>query len=306
MKTKNTFFFSHQYHPFRAASIVSVTMLFGAVASSAQTSDYLYSGSEQTVTLNPGVYDITAYGAKGGGGQVSVGGLGAEMEGQFNFATTTTLTLLVGGAGTFDYYYCGGGGGGSFVSAGTPLVVAGGGGGGGYTSGGPNGTQPNGSTDAWGEVGGGVGPGVGGSNGSGGGGSGVGSYYGGGSGGGGYSGNGVAGGGGVGGYSYLTGGSGGTGLGAGGYGGGGEGGGGGGGGGGYSGGGGGASFWSGGGGGSYIDSSAIADLTEVSGIASPKGSPNGEIIITEVPEPTVFALAGLGGLSLVLSRCQKK
>ena len=58
----------------------------------------------------------------------------------------------------------------------------------------------------------------------------------------------------------------------------------GGGGGGY-GGGGGACYGGGGGGGSIIDASAITNLTEVSGIASPDDSPNGEIIIAAVSAP---------------------
>lgn len=53
----------------------------------------------------------------------------------------------------------------------------------------------------------------------------------------------------------------------------------------------------GGGGGSYIDSSAVAVLAEVSGISSPDNSPNGEIIISPVPEPTTFSLLVLGGLA---------
>jgi hypothetical protein len=72
--------------------------------------------------------------------------------------------------------------------------------------------------------------------------------------------------------------------------------------GGYSGGGGGGYGYAGGGGGSYIDLSALAVITQISGIASPDGSPNGEIIITEVPEPTTLALVGLGGLLLLLLR----
>jgi len=62
--------------------------------------------------------------------------------------------------------------------------------------------------------------------------------------------------------------------------------GGGGGGGGYSGGAGGSGnlygVYNGGGGGSLIDASAITNLAEVSGVASPDGSPNGEIIIVPV------------------------
>jgi DNA-binding beta-propeller fold protein YncE len=110
-----------------------------------------------------------------------------------------------------------------------------------------------------------------------------------------------------GGYSFETGGYGGfsgggnSGYGYGGYGGGGGGadayadeGGGGGGGGGYSGGGGGGiqssgdAYGGGGGGGSIIDASAITILAEVSGIASPDDSTNGEIIITAVP-PSALA-----------------
>ena len=44
----------------------------------------------------------------------------------------------------------------------------------------------------------------------------------------------------------------------------------------------------GGDGGSIIDSSAITNLAEVSGIASPDDSTNGEIIITAVPTPLLI------------------
>jgi RNA recognition motif-containing protein len=99
-----------------------------------------------------------------------------------------------------------------------------------------------------------------------------------------------------------------TGGGGGGFGGGGAGGfsGGGGGGGGYSGGGGSVASGGGGGGGSIIDSSAIMILAGVSGVASPDGSRNGEIIIIAVPEPSTLALSGLSGLSFLLFRRQRK
>ncbi len=318
MNTKYKFFILPQYHPFSAACMVAVTLRFGMLASSAQTGDYQYAGSEQTITLSPGDYDITAFGAQGGSaeGNGVPGGLGAEMEGQFNFAGVTTLTILVGGAGGSEPIGSCGGGGGSFVVNGsTPLVIAGGGAGAAYNIayafGGKGGTGTAGSA--------GLGPGgvSGGTAGGGGDGSTLGAYGGGGGGGGFYSGggtgsslNGNVGGGG--GSSFLSSGSGGSGGseygpfgnltdGNGGYGGGGGGGGSvGGGGGGYS--GGGAGGLSSGGGGSIIDSSAIAILTEVSGVASPDDSPNGEIIITAVPEPSTLALAGLGGLSLLLLR----
>jgi hypothetical protein len=262
---------------------IALFLVFLAVRASAQTNVYLYSGAETNITLGPGYYNITAYGAQGGQSTYDPGSLGAEMEGQFNFATAVNLVLLVGGSG-YTGYYAGGGGGGSFVVNGTtPLVIAGGGSGAGIGAGGNGLTGTSGGSSS----------GQGGSNGLGGGGggpaSGLPGYYGGG-GGGGYTGNGTnAVSGGAGGNSFLNGGAGGSGgitgytQSQGGYGGGGGGDAGAGGGGGYSGGGGsGGLQGGGGGGGSYIDSSAIQDLTEISGVASPDGSPNGEIIIIEI------------------------
>jgi hypothetical protein len=328
MKTKDNSLVSPGYYPNSTLAMVVASLLFGTLASPAQTGNYLYdgpgtygtgwSGSEETITLSPGLYDITAYGAQGGGAAENTGnvysysgGFGAEMEGEFSFSTTVTLTLLVGGVGGLAhggftnneaplvYYWGGGGGGGSFVVNGnTPLVVAGGGGGAGSSGGGGNGSINAGSS------GGGNSGGYPGYNGGGGGG---------------YLGNGLAYQIESGGLSYLNDGRGGFGVGPsyygegasgdGGYGGGGAGVYGGGGGGGYSGGSGGSYFsvgsngtggYNGTGGGSYIDSSAITDITGISGVASPDGSPNGEIIITAVPEPTTLVLAGLSGLSVLL------
>ncbi len=195
------------------------------------------------------------------------------MEAIFYFPTTTTLTLLVGGAGGGGAG--GGGGGGSFVVKGNmPLVIAGGGGGGGS-----DGYGGSGLTNS---AGGGISGGTGGNGGGACEGGGGGGFY--------------SGGGGLGGSSYLSGGAGGAGGvwsnpdtsftyygGTGGYGGGAGGmqyGGtsGGGGGGGYSGGGGGCPEFGGGGGGSFINSSAIAIATELSGVRSG----NGEIDIVAV------------------------
>ena len=279
MKTKSKSIFRAGCNSLGLVCAVALVLQFGVLAGSAQTGQYLFTGSETTITLNPGTYDITAYGAQGGNSYHNgvAGGLGAEMEGQFYFAEMETLTILVGGggdSGVFGYVDGGGGGGGggSFVVNGsTPLVIAGGGGGGCFFSVGGNGrTGANG--------GGGGGGGGGGTGGSGGFGSeaggGGGFYSGGGDGGdGSYSG--------FGGNSFYSGGFGGG-----------------------SGNSGGGGF--GGGGGSIIDSSAIIVLAEVSGIASPDGSRNGEIIITAVPEPTSLALAGLSGLSLILFRRQRK
>jgi hypothetical protein len=292
---------------------LALVIQFGVLAGSAQASQYLFTGSETTVTLNPGLYNITAYGAQGGGGSAPAfgfnnGGLGAEMEGQFSFSAPTTLTLLVGGSGIslVNGYGGGGGGGGSFVVTGSnPLVIAGGGGGG-LGGGGSGLTGTSGGTG--GDYNGGIFNGGGGSGGNGGY---SGTYAGYGLGVSGGGGGGYFSGGGSGGSSFLTGGAGGVGNnsgngGRGGYGGGGGGGFyGGGGGGGYSGGGGGGNN-GGGGGGSIIDSSAIMVLAEVSGVASPNGSPNGEIIITAVPEPTSLALAAISVLPLLLFRRQRE
>ena len=84
---------------------IAVIFQLGVLAGFAQTNIYLYGfpWSETNITLNPGTYYITAYGAQGGNATINgtsggTGGIGAEMEGEFNFTTATTLTLLVGGA----------------------------------------------------------------------------------------------------------------------------------------------------------------------------------------------------------------
>jgi hypothetical protein len=306
MKTKFKFTIRTACRSCAVGCAVALVLQFGVLVGYAQTRNYLYSGSKLTVTLNPGLYAITAYGAQGGSCYQSAGGLGAEMAGHFYFTTETTLTLLVGGVGrngSGQFGSGGVGGGGSFVVNGsTPLVVAGGGGGGGAAG------SNAGNIDTSGGYGGYAG-GVGGISGGGGQGSGLTG------GGGGFSGNGWDYSGNFScGRSFLNGGAGG-GNGNGGFGGGGSGASSqaGGGGGGYSGGGGGGhgefnDFYGfgGGGGGSIIHSSAIKVLARVLGVASPDGSPNGEIIISVVPEPSTFTLAGLSGLCFLLFRRQRK
>src|SRR5258708_2034494 len=79
---------------------IAAVLELGLLAGSARAAPYLYSGSMTNVTLNPGTYIVTAYGAPGGGYvNALVGGLGAEMSAQFDFSTSTNLTLLVGGRG---------------------------------------------------------------------------------------------------------------------------------------------------------------------------------------------------------------
>ncbi len=303
---------------------VAVVLHFCALAGSAQTNIYLFSGSETSITLNPGTYIITAYGAPGPypsliyADEGGCGGSGAEMSAEFNFSSPTTLTLLVGGGGGFDGFANGGGGGRFVVEGSTPLVIAGGGGGEGY-----DGTLGNGNisgSGGGGEIVGDYGYGGAGGSGGGGGGGGVGSYIPdgdtyseGGGGGGGFLVDGYGGSEGYnvnsnGGTGFENGGAGGVEsvYGAGGVGGGGGGGaynnGGGGGGGGYSGGGGGGGGvftggGAGGGGGSIIGSSAIIDLTEVSGAYSPDDSTNGEIILVAVPTPVAITTGAAFGFT---------
>ena len=154
---------------------MAVVLQLGMLAGSAQTNIYFYSGSETNITLPPGTYIITAYGAEGGEYEnARIGGFGAEMSAEFNFSTPTNLTLLVGGVGgivaTVYNYDGSGGGGGSFVVQGsTPLVIAGGGGGGAIISnGGTTAYGGNGTITTFGSAGGGNAGGSGGVGGNGG------------------------------------------------------------------------------------------------------------------------------------------
>ena len=119
--------------------IAAATAGFTIGAASAARADEIFGytgGLQSFVVPTTGVYDITAYGADGGGaGYCGIGcgggGLGAKIGGDVTLSTGESLTILVGGAGGSGGSG-GGGGGGSFVTVGTqPLVVAGGGGAGG-------------------------------------------------------------------------------------------------------------------------------------------------------------------------------
>jgi len=212
-----------------------------------QTNRYLLTGSETNITLNPGIYDITAYGAQGGNGGGSsgfTGGFGAKMEAQFYLPTSTTLTLLIGVSGGVGNGGGGGGGGDSFFGNGGSGVTSAGDGGGN----GGNGGYLGGATDGGGGGGGYLGNGGNGGSGGSSSGSGGSSFINGGNGGGG-------------GYDANR---------SGGYGGGG--------GGSIYGGGGGGGYCGGGGGGSIIDLSTMQIVTEVSGVQSG----NGEVDIVQI------------------------
>ena len=134
--------------------------------------DFAYTGSLVTFMVpTTDQYQILALGAQGGNGraltslQVSQGGRGAAIGGDFALTAGETLQIAVGGAG-MSTGLVGGGGGGSFVvgPGNTPLVIAGGGGGGGGTVLGPS----PGQGGLTGPDGGGPGGGTGGNGGDGG------------------------------------------------------------------------------------------------------------------------------------------
>jgi PEP-CTERM motif len=117
-----------------------------AAAPAASATTFLFSGAIVDFTIPiAGTYQITAFGAQGRDGSTSndtgaVGGKGAKIQGDFQFAAGAQLKVVVGGAGQSGVYY---GGGGSFVVGpdGKPLVVADGGGGAGGGVG-PKGIPP--------------------------------------------------------------------------------------------------------------------------------------------------------------------
>jgi hypothetical protein len=114
------------------AGIAFLGLAASGPAARATPIDFTYTGSLVTFTVpTTGPYQIIAFGAQGGsntGSSVNMGGLGAEIGGEFSLTAGETLKIAVGGAGSGF-----GGGGGSFVVGpdNTPLVIAGGGGAGG-------------------------------------------------------------------------------------------------------------------------------------------------------------------------------
>lgn len=253
---------------------------------------FTYSGSIQSYYIpSTGIYEITAAGAQGGSAYngSNLGGNGAFLDGFISLTSATLIQIVVGQAGSNSTGQAAGGGGGTFIyiSPSNPLMVAGGGGGASQASG-LYGQTNQSASDGMGATG-----GTGGSSGSGGDSQGYGAggagFYG--------AGQGTGAG-----YSAPTF-AGGTGSNNGGYGGGGAGwNNGGGGGGGYSGGGGGGIHVGGGGGGSYT-ASTLTSLTASNGA----NTGNGYFTITAqaVPEPSTYALFGIGALALIVAYRRK-
>jgi hypothetical protein len=119
----------------RVAPVAALVLAAWVPVAQGQSTNFNNTGGFQTWTVPAtGLYNITAFGAQGGFGDVGGGGLGAEIGGEFSLSSGQVLTIAVGGAGTGGGFG-GGGGGGSFVvsiASGTTnaLVIAGGGGGG--------------------------------------------------------------------------------------------------------------------------------------------------------------------------------
>lgn len=118
--------------PISLAGTTLLALLALEPAAHAQRVNFAYTGKVVTYTVPAtGLYQITAYGAQGGtGGSQGIGGLGAEIAGDFTLTLGEVLQIAVGQVG-LSSDLTGGGGGGTFVVAnGSPLLIAGGGGGG--------------------------------------------------------------------------------------------------------------------------------------------------------------------------------
>lgn len=146
---------------------IGSVLSFAALNHAAWSASFYYTGGLQAWTVpTTGIYQITTYGAQGGGGNNFTGGLGGMMSGDFSLTAGELLSIEVGSAGATGTATAGGGGGGGSGVVATEtdigefnqiipydvlLVVAGGGGGSGTNSGGGGGdTGPN-----WGRNGGG-------------------------------------------------------------------------------------------------------------------------------------------------------
>lgn len=269
--------------------LIAVVLAFPLLSRAAPVT-FNYTGGEQQFTIpTSGAWQIVAYGAEGGSPSVGtfVGGLGADIGGEFTLASGELLDLYVGGHGSTDIPGTAGGGGGTFIvvdASGTPLVVAAGGGGANDLGAGGNALTTH-SGSSGGPAGGSIGAGGGGGFTSDGGSSAIADV---GQGGKGFP-NGLAGG-------AIGGGYGGGGRGNGEPGGGG---------GGYNGGAGGLSGDPGSGGGSYLDSSALNDILMITNTG------NGFVAFTyqgpaPVPEPAPFTVAVLGILGIGVIRRRRR
>jgi gliding motility-associated-like protein len=82
-------------------TIVLFLSVFSINNASGQTWNFDYTGSQQTVTLQPGRYKLQTWGAQGGGGinYFGLGGKGGYAEGEIVLIYTTTLYINIGQQG---------------------------------------------------------------------------------------------------------------------------------------------------------------------------------------------------------------
>src|SRR5947207_14515050 len=105
--------------------LLAGTALLGFAASGSAARavpiDFTFTGSVVTFTVpTTGSYQILAFGAQGGNSEIragsfGVGGLGAQIGGDFSLTAGEILQIAVGGSGGSDNRGGGGGGGASFV-----------------------------------------------------------------------------------------------------------------------------------------------------------------------------------------------
>jgi len=89
-----------------------------------QVWNYGYTGSQQSITLQPGNYRFETWGAQGGANSANIaqGGAGGYAVGEFSLTITTTFSIYVGGQNGYN-------GGGIGGNTGCPTCLGGNGGG---------------------------------------------------------------------------------------------------------------------------------------------------------------------------------
>ena len=81
-------------------TLLSVNSVFGQTVY-----NFAYTGSQQSITLQPGIYSLEVWGAQGGTGEsYQTDSKGGYASGEINLPTTTTFYIYVGGQGEYFTY----------------------------------------------------------------------------------------------------------------------------------------------------------------------------------------------------------
>jgi hypothetical protein len=124
-----------------AAPAPSAAASFTLNGSNNNSGTFNYTGTLDTMNITTtGIYTIDAFGAQGGKTYSILGGLGGNLQANFNLSAGTILSIIIGGKGgdgreglNYAQDGSGGGGGGTFVatklSSGTPTILLSAGGG---------------------------------------------------------------------------------------------------------------------------------------------------------------------------------